>query len=52
MTREQFADLVAKMRANQKFYALYGDKYKWECIHAENEVDDMLKRIYKGEQLT
>lgn len=52
MTVEQFVDLVAEMRANQKFYHIFGEKYFKESMESTLKVDDMLKRLYKGEKLT
>lgn len=48
MTKEQLADLVADMRAKQKFYYLWPDKYKFDCIQAESKVDEAIKKIHLG----
>lgn len=53
MKAEDFINLVAEMRANQKFAHLYPWKYKNDAIESEHKVDDFLKRhIHAGEQLT
>lgn len=48
MTKEQFCDLVAEMRAQQKFAYLWPDKYKASCILAEQKVDEAIKNIHVG----
>lgn len=48
MTKEQLADLVADMRAKQRFEYLYPGRYKYECMKAEQEVDEAVKNIHMG----
>ena len=48
MTKEQFADMVADMRAKQNFRKLFGDKYKASCVMAERDVDEAVRNILMG----
>lgn len=46
MTKDKFADLVAEMRSNQKFFVCFGEKYRVAKIQSELKVDEALKEIY------
>lgn len=48
MTKEQLADLGAKMRAQQKFAHLWPKKYAFTCAKAEHEFDEAIKNIFLG----